>query len=114
LIATLAIPGIPPLKGAAKGKTADLSYHDGAMRGDATLKLDDSGRSFTGWLQIGQRPRIPWNGWRPDPGATKAAMGRFDGPWLTTLGLMELEQAGTKAKGRYALRGTSTMEGEVS
>src|SRR5262249_55631657 len=79
----------------------------------AALTLDDSGHSFSGWFQMGG-PRIPWNGWRPDPEAPKAPAGRFDGPWLTTLGLMELEQADNKVRGRYALRGTSTLEGDPS
>src|SRR5207237_5004280 len=54
------------------------------------------------------------NGWRPDREATKGATARLDGPWLSTLGLMELEQAVDKVKGRYALRGTSQIEGDVT
>jgi predicted esterase len=101
-----------------EGKTAKLTYREGTRRGDAMIKLDDSGRSFAGFYQYGEGqrtfPRTPWNGWRPDPEATKGETGRFDGLWLTTQGLMELEQAGDKIKGRYARYGPVKMEGTVS
>jgi predicted esterase len=111
--ATFAGPGLPPVKGRLKGKTLTLEYREGQVRGDATLTLDDSGRSFTGFFQYSGGQRQPWNGWRPDPEATKGQAGRFAGLWLTDLGLMELEQEGTKVKGRYAIRGTSDIEGDV-
>jgi len=38
----------------------------------------------------------------------------FSGLWLTDLGLMELEQTGDSVKGRFALRGTSTIEGTAT
>jgi predicted esterase len=114
LVATFAIPGIPPVKGAVKGKTATLTYQEGQKRGDAMVTLDDSGRSFSGWFQFGGGPRNPWNGWRPDPEATKGATAHLEGLWLTTLGLMELEQTGNQVKGQYALRGTSKIEGDVT
>jgi predicted esterase len=114
LVATFAIPRMPSLKGAVKEKTATFSSKEGNPQGNASLTLDDSGRSFVGWFQLGGGPRSPWNGWRPDPEAAKGATARFDGLWLTTLGLMELEQTGEKVKGRYALRGTSKIEGDVT
>jgi predicted esterase len=114
LVATFANRGIPAVKGALKGKTATLTYQEGQKRGDATVTLDDSGRSFSGWFQFGGGPRNPWNGWRPDPEATKGATAHLDGLWLTTLGLMELEQTGNTVKGRYALRGTSKIDGDVT
>jgi len=54
-----------------------------------------------------------WSGWRFDPGAAKGAPADFSGFWLTDLGLMELIRDGAKYHGRYALRGTSTIEGEA-
>src|SRR5947199_5243197 len=38
----------------------------------------------------------------------------FSGLWLTDLGLMELEQTGDNVKGRFALGGTSTIEGTLT
>ena len=88
LVATFANPQTPAVKGAMKGKTATLTYREGEKRGDASVTLDDSGRSFQGWYQFGEGQRTfpcrPWNGWRPDPEARKGETGRFDGLWLTT------------------------------
>ena len=93
------------------GKTATLQVEESQKPGEAKLTLDDSGRSFAGTFQFGNGRPNPWNGWRPDPDATKAETGQFDGLWLTTTGLMELEQTGDKVKGNYAVRGTSKIEG---
>src|SRR5262249_2246982 len=49
------------------------------------------------------------SGPEPEPGS-----GEFSGLWLTDLGLMELTRDGTRVKGRYALRGTSSLEGAVT
>ena len=118
LTATFANPQTPAVKGAMKGKTATLTYREGEKRGDASVTLDDSGRSFQGWYQYGEGqrtfPRRPWNGWRPDPEATRGETGRFDGLWLTTQGLMELEQAGDKVKGQYARYGPVKLEGTIT
>lgn len=53
-----------------------------------------------------------WNGWRFDQSAAKGAPADFSGLWLTDLGLMELVRDGAKYRGRYALRGVSTIEGD--
>ena len=113
MVATFAFPQIPTVKGSVTGKAATLKSEDPKRPGEAKLTLDDAGRSFEGTFQFGNARPNPWKGWRPDPEATKAETGKFDGPWLTTTGLMELEQAGDKVKGRYAARGTSTIEGDV-
>src|SRR5262249_29658844 len=118
LVATFANPQTPPVKGAVKGETATLTYREGDKRGDASLTHDDPGRSVNGWYQYGEGPRAvprrPWNGWRPDPEATKGETGRFDGLWLTTQGLMELEQTGDKIKGLYARYGPVKLEGTIT
>jgi predicted esterase len=114
LVATFANLQFPPAKGTLTGKVATLQYKQVQKQGEAKLTLDDSGRSFSGSYQFVNGRRIPWNGWRPDPDATKAETGRFDGLWLTTTGLMELEQTGDKVKGSYALRGTSKIEGTIT
>ena len=118
LVATFANPQMSPVKGAAKGKTATLEYREGPKRGDASLTLGDSGRSFSGWYQYGEGernyPRSPWNGWRPDPEATRGETGRFGGLWLTTSGLMELEQAGDKVAGHYARYGPVKIDGKIN
>ena len=60
------------------------------------------------------RGHARWQGWRPDPEARKGQTGRFDGLWLTTQGLMELEQSGDKVKGQYARYGPVKIEGTVT
>jgi predicted esterase len=106
-------PGMPPVQGTVKGKELTLEYREGRIKGNATLTLDDSGRSFTGWFQYSGGGQNAWNGWRPDPEAPAGKTGSFGGLWLTDLGLMELEQTGEKVRGRYAIRGTSDIEGDV-
>ena len=114
MVATFVHPQIPPVKGSVTGKTATLKSADPKRPGEAKLTLGESGRSFEGTFQFGNNRPNPWNGWRPDPEATKAETGKFDGLWLTTSGLMELEQAGDKVKGQYAARGTTKIEGTAT
>ncbi len=108
-------PGKFPFKGKVSGKTFTFEYDEGQVKGDASFELADDGRSYSGKFQIrGGRGGV-WNGWRPDPEAVKrSAEGDFDGFWLTNLGLMKLEQNGGKVKGKYALRGGSTIEGSIT
>ncbi len=114
LVATFTNPQISPVKCTVKRKTAPPNNEEGPKPGEAKLTIDDSGLAFSGSCQFANGRRIPWSGWRPDPDATKAETGRFDGLWLTTIGLMELEQTGDKAKGNYAVRGTSKIEGTIT
>jgi predicted esterase len=118
LVATFANPQTPAVKGMLKGKEATLTFREGNRHADATIKLADPGRSFEGSYQYGEDqrnfPPRPWNGWRPDPEAPKGQTGRFGGLWLTTQGLMELEQTGDKVKGRYARLGPVKMEGTIT
>ena len=92
------------MKGLLKGKELTLKFNEGARHADATITLDDSGRSFSGPYQFGEGQRTfvnaRWQGWPPDPEARKGPAGRFDGLWLTTQGLMEIEQSGDKIKGQ--------------
>jgi predicted esterase len=76
--------------------------------------LDDGGRAFRGGYQVRGGQAGGWDGWRPDPQALKGKPANLSGIWLTDMGLMELEQAGDKVKGRYALGGVSEIEGTVS
>jgi predicted esterase len=101
------------LKGNVAGKSLTFEYQEGQAKGDARFTLDDSGNAFTGGFQIrgGQGGR--WDGWRLDPDALTGDPSSIGGLWLTTLGLMDLTQNGTKVKGTYALRGTSEIEGDV-
>jgi predicted esterase len=114
LVATFANPRLSPVKCSVKRKAPALQNEEGPKPGEAKLTLDDSGRSFSGSCQFANGQRTLWQGWRPDPDATKAETGRFDGLWLTTIGLMELEQTGDKVKGNYAVRGTSKIEGTIT
>ena len=103
-----------PLKGKLEGKELKLGYDEGQIHVDATLELEPSGNAFKGTFKASNGNRGFWNGWRPDPAATSGKAADFSGLWLTDLGLMELNQQGSKVKGRYALRGTSSLEGDVT
>jgi predicted esterase len=103
------------LKGTVKGKVLTFEYQEGQASGDARFTLDEAGNAFRGGFQVRGGNAGRWDGWRPDPKAPEAReRGEFGGLWLTDLGLLELEQDGARVKGRYALRGTSEIEGEVT
>ncbi len=101
------------LKGKVEGKELKLGYDEGQIHVDATLGLEPSVNAFKGTFKASSGNRGFWNGWRPDPAASSGKAIDFSGLWLTDLGLMELNQEGAKFKGRYALRGTSRLEGNV-
>jgi predicted esterase len=102
-----------PIKGKVDGKGLALGYDEGPTHVDGTWVLDPSGNAFQGSFRASNGNRGVWNGWRPDPTAAKGEPADFSGLWLTDLGLMELTRDGSKVKGRYALRGTSGLDGEV-
>lgn len=103
------------LKGKVEGKGLALGYDEGPIHVDATWEFEPSGTAFKGTFRASNGNRGVWNGWRPDPSAARAGgkTADFSGLWLTDLGLMELTPEGSKVKGRYALRGTSSLEGDV-
>ena len=103
-----------PLKGKVQGNELTLGYDEGRVHVDATWGLEASGDAFKGTFRASNGNRGAWNGWRPDPAATRGEPADFSGLWLTDLGLMELARDGSKVKGRYALRGTSGLEGDVT
>ena len=103
-----------PLKGTVNGKMLTFEYQEGQTKGDGRFTIDDSGNAFTGGFQVRNGRSGSWNGWRPDPKAPNDKPVSFAGLWLTDLGLMELTQDGAKIEGRYALRGTSRIEGKVT
>ncbi len=104
---------IPTVKGTLKDKVASLKSEDGKPKGEASVTLGGTGLSFTGSFRFPNGFQRVWQGFRPDPEAARGKTGEFAGPWLTNLGLMELEQDGETVKGRYALRGGSTLDGQV-
>ncbi len=103
-----------PLKGTVKDKVLTFEYEEGQAKGEGRFTLDASGNAFTGGFQIKNGQSGYWNGWRPDPAAVKGKPGQCAGLWLTDLGLMDLKQDGTKVEGRYALRGTSKIDGTMT
>jgi predicted esterase len=102
------------LKGTVKGNVLTIEYQEGAAKGNARFTLDETGNAFTGGFQIQGGRAGMWSGWRPDPKALVGETGKFAGTWLTDLGLMELTQEGKNVKGRYAIRGTSELEGTAN
>ena len=103
-----------PLKGTVKGNVLSFDYEEGQAKGNGEYTLDATGNAFTGKFQIrGGRSGV-WNGWRPDPRARGDKPASLAGLWLTELGLMDLSQEGAKVKGRAALRGSSTLEGDAA
>src|SRR5262249_37177181 len=101
------------LKGMVKGKKLTFEYQEGQANGEANWTMDDSGHSFRGEFKIRGGQAGGWQGWRAEPGGPKGEPANLAGLWLTDFGLMELEQTGDKVKGRYALRGSSEIEGTV-
>jgi predicted esterase len=102
------------LKGTVEGKKLTFEYQEGQAKGEGHWTLDDSGHAFHGGYRLRSGEAGDWDGWRPDPEAPKGKPAALGGLWLTELGLMELEQTGDQVKGRYALRGVSTIEGTVT
>lgn len=101
------------LKGNVKGNTLAFEYEEGQLKGEGQFTLDRSGHAFTGRFQIRNGRNGHWNGWRPDPNASTSKTRNCSGLWLTDFGLMELKQEDTKVDGRYASRGTSSVNGKV-
>ena len=104
-----------PVKGKLEGKTLSLAYVENQANISSTLELDPTGNAFKGTSKASNGNQWEWSGWRSDPAAlaAKAKPADFAGLWLTDLGLMELTVEGSKVKGRYALRGTSSLEGDI-
>ncbi len=117
-VANFANRKLPALKGLLKGMELTLKLDEGARHASSTIKLDDSGRSFSGPYKFGEGQRnivdSKWEGWRPDPEARKGQPGQFNGLWLTTHGLMEIEQNGDKIRGQYARYGPVKIEGTIA
>ena len=103
-----------PLKGTVNGKILTFEYEEGQVKGDGRFTIGDSVNAFTGGFQVRNGRAGYWNGWRPDPKAPTDKPAIYAGLWLTDLGLMELTQDGLKVEGRYALRGTSKIEGTIT
>ncbi len=104
-----------PLKGKVEnqGKKITVSYVENRVNVEANLELDPLGNAFAGKSKASNGNQWDWNGWRTDPAAALGKPADFSGLWLTDLGLMELAADGSKMKGRYALRGTSSLQGNV-
>ena len=102
-----------PLKGKVDAKGLALEYDEGTIHVNANWEFDASGNAFKGSFRASDGNQGVWNGWRPDPAAVSGQAGEFSGLWLTDLGLMELARDGSKVKGRYALRGTSSLVGDI-
>src|SRR5579863_3955609 len=102
------------LTGTVEGRKLTFEYKEGQATGDAHWTLDESGNAFRGGFKIRNGQAGNWEGWRPDPEAANGKPADLGGLWLTDLGLMELEQAGDKVQGRFALGGVSEIEGTVT
>ncbi|MFO0960615.1 MAG: hypothetical protein U0800_24800 [Isosphaeraceae bacterium] len=104
-----------PLTGKVEGDKLNFSYDENQIHVDVTWTLDRRGNSANGTFKAGNGRSGNWNAWRPDPSASEADPADFSGLWLTDLGLMELGREGDSTyKGRYALRGTSSIEGKAT
>jgi predicted esterase len=103
-----------PLTGKVKGNVLSFDYQEGQAKGKGEFTLDATGNAFTGKFQIRGGRSGAWNGWRPDPQAKRDTAISLPGLWLTDLGLMELSQERAKVKGRLALRGNSTIDGDAA
>jgi predicted esterase len=107
--------GRSTIQGTVKDNVLKATYKEAQAEGELTFTLDPAGHAYTGRFQLKNGRAGFWNGWRPDPEASKDAMpANFAGLWLTDLGLMKLTQDGAKVSGKYAVRGGSTIEGTVT
>ena len=113
LTATFTNPRTPAVKGSLKGKTATLSS-GGAKRGDGRGDARRLGPVVPGVVSVRRRPAPRGRGTAgaPTPRRPRGQTGRFAGLWLTTSGLMELEQDGDKVKGQYARVRTRQARGD--
>jgi predicted esterase len=111
---TYGLNGQFPLKGTAKDNVLTFEYEEGQAKGDGRFTLDATGNAFTGGFQVRNGRGGQWNGWRPDSKARTDKPGTFAGLWLTDLGLMELQQDGSKVRGHYAARGNATIDGKLA
>jgi predicted esterase len=102
------------LTGTVDGRKLTFEYQEGPAAGEGHWMLDPANHSFRGSFKIRGGRSGTWEGWRPDPQTPKAKAVKVAGLWLTDLGLMELEEAGGKVTGRFALRGDSTIEGTLT
>jgi len=103
-----------PLKGTVKGNVLSFDYQEGQAKGSGEYTLDASGNGFEGKFQVIGGRSGQWNGWRPDPKAKSDNAVAVPGLWLTDLGLMDLSQDGDGVKGRFAIRGNSTLDGKAA
>src|SRR5258708_4610761 len=60
-----------PLKGKIEGKELKLGYDEGQTHVYATLGLEPSGNAFKGTFKASSGNQGFWNGWRPDPAASR-------------------------------------------
>jgi len=102
------------IKGTAKGGVLKFEFQEGQAKGDGEYTIDETANAFKGTFQVRNGRGGEWNGWRPDPKAKSGKPAAFGGLWLTDLGLMELTQTGADVQGKYAMRGTSNLEGKVT
>ena len=83
------------IEGQVKGDTCSFTYTEGRVSGKGEWVMQKGAASFKGKLLLENgRPR-DWNGWRPDPQALQGE-GRYAGTWLTSLGLLQLQQTEKK------------------
>ena len=100
------------VSGTIAGDTVKVNYRNGRVSGQGELKVSEGNRSFEGtWSEQGQSSK--WRGWKKDPTAESRDTADFSGIWLSSWGVMQLEQNGDKVKGSYGPEGWSSLEGTV-
>lgn len=100
------------IDGKVMGDICSFTYTEGQIVGKGEWVMQEGGYAFKGKLiMTNGRPR-DWNGWRRNPAAQKGK-GKYSGMWLTDLGLMRLEQKGSKVKGTFGSRGGSPIQGQI-
>ena len=112
-------PADPAREGGHEGEDGDAQLPG---RAEARRRVGDARRLRPVVLRAGistARASVPsragpGTAGGPTPRRTRGETGRFDGLWLTTSGLMELEQAGDKVKGQYARYGPVKIEGTIT
>ena len=104
-----------PIRGTVTDKVLKATYHESQIEGELTFTLAPSGLAFSGRFAIKNGRSGVWNGWKPDPKAKAAKeLADFSGLWLTDYGLMDLSRDGAKVRGKYATKGGSPLDGDVT
>jgi predicted esterase len=101
------------IEGAIRDGKLEVAWRDGKRSGRARLELAEDGRLSGTWIPGKDEPSRTWCGWRRDPRAELARLGRFAGVWRSTRGILTLNQKGDRIVGRCGPPSGNVVHGTV-